>query len=66
VGGSFKYARGFIEDGKTLSLRSKMREAKVFIDGHRIVHSVTLGDVLTMRASDESLTVLGIAGKRRT
>jgi NAD+ kinase len=66
VGGSFKYARGFIEDGKKLSLRSKMREGKLFIDGHRIVHSVTLGDVLTMRASDESLTVLGIAGKRRT
>ena len=42
-----------------------MREAKVFLDGHRIVHSVTMGDVLTMRRSDESLPVLGIARKRR-
>jgi len=66
AGGSFRFARGFIEAGKELVLRSKMREAKVFLDGHRIVHSVTMGDVLTMRASDESLTVLGIAGKRRT
>jgi NAD+ kinase len=65
AGGRFKYARGFVEDGEELVLRSKMREAKVFMDGHRIVHSVTLGDVLTMRASDESLTVLGIARKRR-
>lgn len=65
IGGGYKFRKGFIEPGKALRLRSKMREAKVFIDGHRIMHAVTLGDVLTMRASSEPLTVLGIAGKRR-
>jgi NAD+ kinase len=66
AGGHFRYARGLVDAGDRLVLRSKMREARVFLDGHRIVHAVTLGDVLTMRRSNESLTVLGIAGKRRT
>lgn len=65
AGKAYRHARGLIEPGKTLSLRSKMREARVFLDGSRIIHSVTLGDVLTMRESDEPLTVLGIANKRR-
>ena len=65
AGGRLRYARGLVEPGEELVLRSKMREAKVFLDGHRIVHSVTMGDVLAMRRSEESLTVLGIARKRR-
>lgn len=65
AGGRFRFARGLIDPDEQLVIRSKMREAKVFLDGHRIVHSVTLGDVLTLRRSEESLTVLGIARKRR-
>ncbi len=65
AGERLRFVRGLIEDGDELVLRSKMREARVFLDGHRIVHSVTMGDVLTMRRSDESLTVLGIAKKGR-
>jgi NAD+ kinase len=65
AGGRFRFARGLVDPADELVLRSKMREGKVFLDGHRIVHSVTMGDVLTMRRSDESLTVLGIARKRR-
>ena len=65
IGGRLRFARGLIDDDDALVLRSKMREAKVFLDGHRIVHSVTMGDVLTLRRSEESLTVLGIARKRR-
>jgi NAD+ kinase len=65
AGGHLRFARGLVRDGEQLVLHSKMREAKVFLDGHSIVHSVTLGDVLTLRRSDESLTVLGIARKRR-
>ena len=52
------------KDGK-LTLRSKIRDGRVFIDGHRIAHAVTIGDVLVMRRSSESLTVLGLATKRR-
>lgn len=66
AGGHFRFAKGLVAPGHELVIRSKMREAKVFLDGHRIVHSMTIGDVLTMRRSDDSLTVLGIAGKRRT
>lgn len=65
AGGRFRFARGLIEPDEELVIRSKMRAAKVFLDGHRIVHSATIGDVLTMRRSDEPLTVLGIARKRR-
>jgi NAD+ kinase len=65
AGGHFRYAMGLIESGGKLALHSKMREAKVFLDGHRLVHSVTIGDVLTMRRSSETLRVLGIASKRR-
>jgi NAD+ kinase len=65
AGGSFRFARGLVDAGDQLILRSKMREAKVFLDGHRIFHSVTVGDVLTMCRSADPLTVLGIAGKRR-
>jgi len=66
AGGRYRFARGLVDAGDAIVLRSKMREARVFLDGHRIAHAVTLGDVLTMRRSNESLTVLGIAGKRRT
>jgi NAD+ kinase len=65
AGGHFRFAKGLIEPDGALTLFSKMREAKVFLDGHQIVHSVTIGDVLVMRRSAESLTVLGLAGKRR-
>ena len=65
AGGHFRFARGLVDPDAELVIRSKMREAKVFLDGHRLVHSVTLGDVLTMRRSEESLIVLGIKGKRR-
>lgn len=66
AGGRFRYAKGFVMPGGWLTLRSKMRDGRVFLDGHRIVHEVTMGDVLTLRASTDALTVLGIAGKRRT
>jgi NAD+ kinase len=66
AGGRFRFAKGVVEPGHELVIRSKMREAKIFLDGHRIVHSITIGDVLTLRRSADSLTVLGIAGKRRT
>lgn len=65
AGGRLRFPRGLLDVGGSLKIRSKMREAKVFVDGHRVVHPVTIGDVLEMRRSDERLTVLGIATKRR-
>lgn len=65
IGSVFKHPRGLVPDGGELLVRSKMRDGQVFMDGHRIVRPVKMGDVLTMRRSDETLTVLGIAGKQR-
>ncbi|MBX3232309.1 MAG: NAD(+)/NADH kinase [Labilithrix sp.] len=65
AGGHFRFARGLVRAGEEVVLRSKMRDAKVFLDGHRLVHEVHIGDVLVMRRSGESLTVLGISKKRR-
>jgi len=56
---------GLLEEDGKLTLRSKIRDAKVFLDGHRIVHPVTIGDVLVMKRSAERLTVLGLATKKR-
>jgi NAD+ kinase len=56
---------GFAEDGGKIELRNKMREAKIFLDGHHTVFDSTIGDVLLLRRSDESLTVLGLARNGR-
>jgi NAD+ kinase len=52
---------GLVGESDALTLKSKMRKASVFLDGDHIAHDVTIGDVLTMRRSDEPLTVLGLA-----
>lgn len=65
AGGHFRFAVGRVRPDEEIVLRSKMHDAKVFLDGHRLVHDVSLGDVLVMGKSDESLTVLGISKKRR-
>lgn len=64
-GQRLRYARGLLDDGESLTLLSKIRDGKVFFDGHRLMHAVTIGDVLVMRRGDERLTVLGLATKRR-
>jgi len=64
-GGRLRYAVGLLDADGALTLRSKVRDGRVFLDGHRLVHDVTLGDVLTMRRSPETLTILGLATKRR-
>lgn len=57
--------RAIIPQGSFVRLYSKMREAKIFIDGPHNVIDVGLGDRLRFAASPEPLTVLGISGRRR-
>ena len=52
--------QGCVPAGEELLIRNKMKEAKLYIDGHHIVYDATIGDVLTFRRSEESLTVLGL------
>jgi len=52
---------GLVDCDQSLAIKSQMRQARVFLDGDRIVHEMTIGDVVTMRRSDQSLIVLGLA-----
>lgn len=60
TGDRLALSRGTIDEEGSLVLSSKMREAKLFLDGHHIVHGATMGDVITMRRSEETLTILGL------
>jgi NAD+ kinase len=51
---------GLIEESGRLELRSKMRHAKLFLDGHHDVHEVEIGDRVVMKRSDETVTILGL------
>ena len=56
---------GLVDEGGKLSISNKMREAKIFLDGHHTVFDLAIGDVVTMRRSDEPLTVLGVTRNGR-
>jgi NAD+ kinase len=57
---------GLVDEDQVLEIKSKMRSARVFLDGDHIVHDVTIGDVITLRRSDEPLTVLGLPRGRKS
>ena len=59
--GAPRMVLGLVEEGRGLALRSKMRQARLFLDGDHLVHAVTIGDLVLMRRSDEPLVVLGLA-----
>jgi NAD+ kinase len=56
-----KSTMGLVVGDQTLDVKSRMRQARVFLDGDHLVHDVTIGDVVTMRRSSEPLVVLGLA-----
>lgn len=56
----FRMRLGLIDESEALSIKSEMREARVFLDGDRIMHEVAIGDVVTMRRSEQPLVVLGL------
>jgi NAD+ kinase len=51
---------GTVDEEGQIVVRSKMRDARLFLDGHHIVHHASIGDVVSMRRSTEPLTVLGL------
>jgi|HubBroStandDraft_2_1064218.scaffolds.fasta_scaffold151663_1 NAD+ kinase len=61
LGARLALSRGTVSETGALVLLNKMRHARIFLDGHDIVHKATVGDVITMKRSDETLTVLGLA-----
>lgn len=64
IGKTFHYRRGLVGRGGRVVLVSKMREAKIFLDGHDREFDVTIGDVVVMRRAEERLTVLGLRSSR--
>jgi NAD+ kinase len=64
IGVPFRLPTGTIVEGERLIILSKMRETKIFLDGPHKVFDATVGDVLTMRRSPETLTVLGLSRGR--
>jgi NAD+ kinase len=61
AGVPLKISLGLLSETGSIEIRNKMRESKLFLDGHHTVFDVTIGQVITMRRSDETLTVLGLA-----
>lgn len=59
-GEPLKQTMGLVRRDQSLDLKSRMRQARVFLDGDHLVHDVTIGDVVTMRPSSEPLVVLGL------
>ncbi|HTB77278.1 MAG TPA: NAD(+)/NADH kinase, partial [Polyangiaceae bacterium] len=55
-----KMTMGLVVGEQTLEVKSRMRQARVFLDGDHLVHDVTIGDVVSMRRSSEPLIVLGL------
>lgn len=51
---------GLLVGELSLDVKSRMRQARVFLDGDHLSHDVTIGDVVTMRRSSEPLVVLGL------
>jgi NAD+ kinase len=59
-GEPLKMTMGLVVGDQTLDVKSRMRQARVFLDGDHLVHDVTIGDVVTLRRSSEPLVVLGL------
>jgi NAD+ kinase len=59
-GHPLRMARGLVGERQSLSVKSKMRQARLFLDGDHIVHSAAIGDVIDFRRSHEPLIVLGL------
>jgi NAD+ kinase len=58
--GSQRLFLGLIDEDEALEIWSKMRSARLFLDGHHDEHEVGIGDRLLFRRSEESFTILGL------
>jgi NAD+ kinase len=61
IGQALAMTLGLVDEAQTLQIRSKMRQARIFLDGDHIVHEIGIGDVVTLRRSAEPLVVLGLS-----
>lgn len=59
-GQHFRLQRGLVRPGGRIEVRSKMRAARLFLDGHETFFEVGLGDLLVLENAAEPLHVLGM------
>lgn len=64
-GETYRLKNAFIEPGQELVVRSKIRDATLFVDGPDEVHHAGFGDVIRFRKAETPLVVLGIHARRR-
>lgn len=64
-GERYRLLRTLVPPGEQLTVKSKMRDARLFLDGPQREVPVRLGDTTVFELSDEPLTVLGLSRRRR-
>lgn len=64
-GAKLRLHRALVPPGQALTVRTKMHDARVFIDGPDTVIDLDFGDTVEFQRSDDSLTLLGL-GKRQS
>ncbi len=60
-----RFVRGLLAPGERLVLKSKMHDARLFIDGPHDEVVVSLGDEVVFESGGDPLTVLGLSPRRR-
>lgn len=60
IGPHAKMVKGLVGEQETLSIRSKIREGMLFVDGHDLARKVDIGTEIVLSRSDEPLTLLGL------
>lgn len=61
----YSLARGLVDPGEELVLRSKMREGIIYVDGAHRTHPVDIGAELRLKRSPEVLQLLGLRSRQR-
>ncbi len=62
---SYALRRALIPPGEVVTVRSKMKEARLFFDGPNKVLPISFADVIEFTQADRPLTVLGISSRRK-
>ncbi len=62
--GRYRFTKGTFARGKALTLISKMRDARLYLDGYRHARDVKMGQRVEFQVSDEPLTVLAYRRKK--
>jgi NAD+ kinase len=64
-GEEYRLRHALVPPGNTLVVRSKMHDAKLFLDGPIRAIDVGFGDIVEFTQAPQSLTILGISAKRK-